>query len=103
MSMRRVLIFKGMRERVPYPIVIEEEFIVLIREGKKVYAFENKCTHDNAEIHEGDIGEDGTITCPRHGAMFDYRTGAVKSMPAVTNLRTYPVTIKEGEVCVDIG
>jgi 3-phenylpropionate/trans-cinnamate dioxygenase ferredoxin component len=46
---------------------------------------------------------DGTIECPRHGARFDARTGAVRALPAVRPVKSYPVEVEGEEVRVDVG
>ncbi len=66
------------------------------------YAVDNLCTHDNGPLGEGRLW-DGTIECPRHGARFDIQTGAVKALPAVRPVRTYPVQVDGNEVSVDAG
>lgn len=63
--------------------------------GGEFYAIEDVCTHDGAEIASGDIFGD-EIVCPRHGARFCLKTGAVKSPPAYENVATFPIRIEEG-------
>jgi 3-phenylpropionate/trans-cinnamate dioxygenase ferredoxin subunit len=65
------------------------------------YAVDNLCTHDNGPLGEGTLWN-GTIECPRHGARFDVQTGAVKALPAVKPVRTYPVRLDGDEVSVDV-
>jgi 3-phenylpropionate/trans-cinnamate dioxygenase ferredoxin subunit len=36
------------------------------------------------------------ITCPRHGAQFDVRSGKVMAMPAVIDIPAYPVRVVDG-------
>jgi 3-phenylpropionate/trans-cinnamate dioxygenase ferredoxin subunit len=67
-----------------------------------LYALDNLCTHDGGPLGEGTL-YDGTVECPRHGARFDVKTGAVKALPAVRPVRTYPVKVDEDEVSVDAG
>jgi nitrite reductase/ring-hydroxylating ferredoxin subunit len=84
------------------PFEIEEGVvIVLVREGESVFALENRCSHDHSELDGGHVYE-GMIECPRHGALFDYKTGQVKAMPAVTPIQSYPVEIRGGVVYVQI-
>jgi 3-phenylpropionate/trans-cinnamate dioxygenase ferredoxin subunit len=66
------------------------------------YAVDNLCTHDNGPLGEGTLWN-GTIECPRHGARFDVKTGAVKALPAVRPVRAYPVQVDGDEVSVDVG
>jgi 3-phenylpropionate/trans-cinnamate dioxygenase ferredoxin subunit len=63
------------------------------------YAIEDVCTHDGAEIASG-ILEGDEIICPRHGARFCVKTGAVKSAPAYEAVTCFPVRIENGRVQV---
>ncbi|WAK03669.1 non-heme iron oxygenase ferredoxin subunit [Methylobacter sp. YRD-M1] len=63
------------------------------------YAIEDVCTHDGAEIASGKL-EGCEIICPRHGARFCVKTGAVKSPPAYEDIGTFPVRIENGKVQV---
>jgi len=61
------------------------------------YAIEDVCTHDNGPLAEGEL-YGFEIECPRHGARFDVRTGAVLAMPAVVPVKAFPVRIAGDEV-----
>lgn len=63
------------------------------------YAIEDVCTHDGAEIASG-ILEGDEIICPRHGARFCIKTGAVKSAPAYEDIACFPIRIEHGRVQV---
>jgi len=63
------------------------------------YAIEDKCTHDGAEIASGELVGD-EIICPRHGARFCVKTGAVRSAPAYEDIACFPVRIENGMVQV---
>ena len=63
------------------------------------YAIEDVCTHDGAEIASGKLDGD-EIICPRHGARFCVKTGAVKSPPAYENIACFPVRIEHGKAQV---
>ncbi|HEX9638570.1 MAG TPA: non-heme iron oxygenase ferredoxin subunit [Acidobacteriota bacterium] len=67
----------------------------------RIYAFEDVCTHDDGPLAEGELSG-CAIECPRHGARFDVRTGAVLSMPAVVPIRTFPVQVQGDQVLVDV-
>ncbi len=63
------------------------------------YAIEDVCTHDGAEIASGKL-EGDVIICPRHGARFCVKTGAVKSPPAYEDLACFPLRTENGIVQV---
>lgn len=63
------------------------------------YAIEDVCSHDGAEIASGKL-EGDVIVCPRHGARFCIKTGAVKAPPAYEDIACFPVRIVSGRVQV---
>ncbi len=63
------------------------------------YAIEDVCTHDGAEIASGVLDGD-EIICPRHGARFCVKTGAVKSAPAYEDVACFPLRIENGVIQV---
>ena len=45
--------------------------------GGRLYAIEDRCSHDDGPLCEGEWEEDECIAiCPRHGSRFDITTGA---------------------------
>lgn len=75
--------------------------IALCNVEGRLFAIENVCTHDDGPLGEGAlIGTE--VECPRHGARFDVRTGAVTRMPAVVPVRTFPVRIEEDSIFVEV-
>ncbi|MDY6942105.1 MAG: non-heme iron oxygenase ferredoxin subunit [Pseudomonadota bacterium] len=63
------------------------------------YAIENICTHDGGTLTGGPV-KGCEVTCPRHGARFDVRTGAVLSPPAYEPVDTFPVRLEHNVVQV---
>jgi 3-phenylpropionate/trans-cinnamate dioxygenase ferredoxin subunit len=70
-------------------------------DGENFYAIDNLCTHDGGPLGEGRLAN-GTVECPRHGARFDVRTGAVRALPAVRPVQTYPVEVEGDEIRVEV-
>jgi 3-phenylpropionate/trans-cinnamate dioxygenase ferredoxin subunit len=69
------------------------------------FALEDLCSHEQFPLlgcglpHDLLIhGED--ITCPRHGARFNIRTGAALCAPAYEDLVMFPVRVENGMVQV---
>jgi 3-phenylpropionate/trans-cinnamate dioxygenase ferredoxin subunit len=68
------------------------------------YAIEDRCSHDNGPLCEGDFDlEDGYAVCPRHGAHIDIRTGEPLTLPAVEPVETFPVRVENGIVKVKVA
>ena len=63
------------------------------------YAMDDVCTHDGGPLAEGFL-EGDTIECPRHGARFNVKTGAVLSLPAVVPVPTYEVRVEGDDIRV---
>jgi len=64
-----------------------------------LYAIEDICTHDGGELASG-VLEGEVIVCPRHGARFSVKTGAVLAPPAYAVLPIFPVRVEQGMVQV---
>ena len=44
--------------------------------GGEYYAIEDRCSHDDGPLAEGDFDpERAVVICPRHGSEFDLRSG----------------------------
>lgn len=78
-------------------IQIDERRIAIFNVGGNFYAIDDCCTHAKASLSEGEIEEE-TVICPLHGSKFDLKTGKALTLPAVLSVRTYPVTVVEGEL-----
>ena len=81
---------------------IGDQEIAVFNVAGAYYAMDDICTHDGGPLAEGII-EDHVIECPRHGARFDIRTGAVLGMPATLPVTTYAVRIAGDEIQVDLS
>lgn len=73
-------------------VEIEGQPIVIFNIAGQIFSIGDVCTHDDGPVGEGDI-EGYNITCPRHGAEFDVRTGKAIQLPAVVDVPAYPIKI----------
>jgi 3-phenylpropionate/trans-cinnamate dioxygenase ferredoxin subunit len=80
-------------------IKVGDEAIVLIRWEGELFALEDRCSHQDFPLSEGEV-ENGRIECVFHGARFDVRTGKAVQLPAVRPVRSFPVEIRGDEVFV---
>jgi Ferredoxin subunits of nitrite reductase and ring-hydroxylating dioxygenases len=62
---------------------------LVFREGDSLYAIEDKCTHDSAELCGG-LYMSGEIECPTGGARFCIKTAQALSAPAYGAVSTFP-------------
>jgi len=68
-----------------------------------VFAIEDRCSHDDGPLVEGTLDEDNcTIECPRHGSVFDLRTGVPKTLPAYEPVDTFPVIVEDGTIKLEV-
>ena len=78
---------------------VGEQHLAVANVDGHIYAIEDVCTHDGGPLGDGEV-EDCEVECPRHGARFDLRTGAVKSFPAVVGVKTYEIRVEGSEIKV---
>jgi 3-phenylpropionate/trans-cinnamate dioxygenase ferredoxin component len=68
-----------------------------------LYAIEDRCSHDDGPLAEGPFDADTcTVECPRHGSLFDLTSGRPKTLPAYAPVETFPVSIEDGQVLLEV-
>jgi 3-phenylpropionate/trans-cinnamate dioxygenase ferredoxin subunit len=78
-------------------IEVDDQEIVLFNVAGVYYAILDVCSHDDGPLGDGDL--DGyEVSCPRHGAHFDIRTGEALSLPAVVDIPAFPTRVKDGQI-----
>jgi 3-phenylpropionate/trans-cinnamate dioxygenase ferredoxin component len=82
-------------------VEIADRPLVIFNIAGQFFSIGDVCSHDDGPVGEGDING-YNITCPRHGAEFDIRTGKVMQMPAVVDIPAYPVKVVDGMIQVGI-
>ncbi len=76
-----------------------EETVIVFNVDGAFYCIADLCSHDDGPLEDGRL--DGfSIQCPRHGACFDIRTGAVLALPATRPIPHYAVKVENGDVYV---
>jgi 3-phenylpropionate/trans-cinnamate dioxygenase ferredoxin component len=71
--------------------------------GGSLRAIEDRCSHDDGPLAEGDWDPEAcVVVCPRHGSRFDLETGIPMSLPAFEPVRTFPVSVRDGMVVVEV-
>lgn len=100
MSFHKVALVADVKENEILAVATRIGSIALTRIGSEILAFQNACSHDDNPLDDG-ILDGNQVVCPRHGARFDIRTGAVLKMPATADIEVYPVKISGDDVMVD--
>jgi 3-phenylpropionate/trans-cinnamate dioxygenase ferredoxin subunit len=84
-------------------VMWEDLEIGIVNCNGEVLAIEDRCSHDDGDLMEGDVDEENcTVECPRHGSEFDLRTGKPLNLPAYVPIETYAVTIEDGVIKVEV-
>jgi 3-phenylpropionate/trans-cinnamate dioxygenase ferredoxin subunit len=69
----------------------------------RILAIEDRCSHDNGPLVEGELDQEAcTVECPRHGSLFDLRTGKPLTLPAYVPVETFPVTIADDTIKLEV-
>ncbi len=68
-----------------------------------LYAIEDRCSHDDGSLVDGELNEDEcAVECPRHGSLFDLRTGTPTTLPAYAPVETFPVRIEDEMIKLEV-
>jgi 3-phenylpropionate/trans-cinnamate dioxygenase ferredoxin subunit len=78
---------------------IEDQLVAVFHVGGRYYAMDDVCTHDGGPLAEG-VLDGNEIECPRHGARFDVRTGAVLCMPATAPVPVHEIRVVDDQIQV---
>src|SRR5690242_5090222 len=78
---------------------IGEEKVLLVRQGRDVFAVGAECAHYHGPLADGLVVGD-TIRCPWHHACFSLATGEALAAPALSPLDCYVVTESQGRIVV---
>ena len=69
-----------------------------------LYAIEDRCSHDDGPLCEGDWEpDDCRVICPRHGSLFDLTTGRPKTLPAFKPVQTFATAVADDTVTLEVA
>jgi 3-phenylpropionate/trans-cinnamate dioxygenase ferredoxin subunit len=72
-------------------------------EGGELWAIEDRCSHDDGPLAEGEFDPAAcTVECPRHGSLFDLRSGKPKTLPAYVPVEVFDVCEEDGDVKLEV-
>ena len=69
----------------------------------RILAIEDRCSHDNGPLAEGEFDEGRcTVECPRHGSLFDLQSGSPKTLPAYQPVETFLVHVEDDIIKLEV-
>lgn len=83
-------------------VVVQGKRLALCNVEGSFFVVDDTCTHDDGPLGEGTL-HGHAIECPRHGARFDVRDGAVLRMPAAFPIRAYKTRVEGDQIQVEWG
>jgi len=97
----KVCALSSLDDRKPFAATVDDVDVVLVRDGERVHALADLCSHAAVSLSEGEVSRKG-IECWLHGSCFDLETGKPSSPPATEPVDVYAVDIRDGDVFVDV-
>ncbi len=79
---RKGLPFRDLPDRTPVAGRVEDDDVVVVRQGDELFAIGAHCTHYHGPLADGLVVGD-TIRCPWHHACFSLRSGEALRAPAL--------------------
>ena len=71
--------------------------------GGEIVAIEDRCSHDDGILLDGPIDlERCTVECPRHGSVFDLKSGKPLNLPAYVPVDTFAVIVEDDMIRVEV-
>ena len=71
--------------------------------GGELLAIEDRCSHDDGPLAEGEFDPAAcTVECPRHGSLFDLKSGRPKTLPAFAPVETFAVRAEDGQIKLEV-
>jgi len=65
------------------------------------YVMDDACTHGPGSLSEGYI-EGDVVECNFHNGQFNIRTGEVVLPPCMVPMKTYPTSVEDGKVVIEV-
>jgi nitrite reductase/ring-hydroxylating ferredoxin subunit len=80
--------------------------VLILHHMGQVYATAAQCTHAQGPLVQGKL-QGNRLTCPRHGSVFDIKSGIVLQGPfgamKTRELPVYHARVEDGQIEVDIS
>jgi NAD(P)H-dependent nitrite reductase small subunit len=81
-------------------VQIKNKSIALFKYKNKIYAIQNLCPHQNADLADGFV-KDGKVFCPMHNWSF-FLSDGMYSINNQMKLKTYRVQQRNGKIFINL-
>ncbi len=81
----------------PQRVVVDDTPVFLLRDGERIFAIHDRCSHRGCSLSEGTV-EGDEIVCACHGSRFSLRDGAVRHGPATAAQPAFQVREQQGRI-----
>jgi nitrite reductase/ring-hydroxylating ferredoxin subunit len=81
---------------------LEGERVAVYNIAGTFYATEAYCTHAAADLADGML-EGDVVECSLHFGAFHVPTGKAVQAPCFTDLKTYRIEVRDGQILVDLS
>lgn len=101
----RVCALAQLAQREPLRVELPSIDLALVRDGERVYAIEDVCSHAEVALSDGDVEVEAgvcTIECAYHGSRFSLADGEPTGPPASAPVPVFPVEVIGGIVYVEL-
>ncbi len=95
-------------EKKVMKVAVKGKDILISNIKGEYFAIDNKCNHMGGSLVEGNI-EGNKVICPKHGSVFDLKTGKVEEKGKlfflkvkVKDQRKYPVKIEGNDIYIKV-
>jgi nitrite reductase/ring-hydroxylating ferredoxin subunit len=82
-------------------VEVEDLALAVFNLDGEFFVTDDLCTHGPGSLSEGYIDGD-IVECNFHNGQFNIRTGEVVAPPCMVPIKTYPVTVLDGRVTIEV-
>jgi biphenyl 2,3-dioxygenase ferredoxin component len=79
----------------------EDLILAVFNLDGEFFVTDDACTHGPGSLSEGYI-EGDIVECNFHNGQFNIKTGEVAAPPCMIPIKTYPTTVENGKVFIEI-
>ena len=82
-------------------VEVEDLTLAVFNVDGEFYVLDDLCTHGPGSLSQGYI-EGDVVECNFHNGQFNIRTGEVVLPPCMIPMKTYPATVEDGKVYIEV-